>query len=107
MMFSRPACEPRPNAPVATGRLGHGSQTIRLNGGGGRRYNGNVSTMPANPLYEEHRQAEAELQGYVEMGIVSTFGEPQEDNAGLHKGCGMLDRPQRGLLEMSGEGLEA
>src|SRR5882724_2590918 len=63
--------------------------------------------MPATPLPNSllnlHQQAEAEFQPYGEIEIVSTFGEPQAEYAALHKTCGMMDLPQRGLLELTGK----
>src|SRR5947209_8400122 len=59
-------------------------------------------TLP-NPLHALHQQAEAEFQPYATTEIVSTFGEPQAEYAALHKGCGMIDLPQRGLLELTGK----
>lgn len=56
-----------------------------------------------NPLLSLHQQAEAEFQPYAATEIVSTFGEPQAEYAALHKGCGMIDLPQRGLLELTGK----
>src|SRR5688572_5501863 len=59
--------------------------------------------MPANPLHDLHRQAEAEFQPYGDVEIVSTFGEPPAEYAAVRKGCGMMDLPQRGLLELTGK----
>src|SRR5690348_8108022 len=56
-----------------------------------------------NPLYSLHQQAEAEVQPYADLEIVSTFGEPQAEYAALHKSCGMMDLPQRGVLDLSGK----
>jgi len=57
-----------------------------------------------NPLQELHRQAEAEFQPYAQgLEIVSTFGEPQAEYAAVRKGCGMMDLPQRGVLELAGK----
>jgi aminomethyltransferase len=55
-----------------------------------------------NPLLSAHEQAEAELQAYDRVPIVSTFGEPQAEYAAIRKGCGLMDLPQRGVLELSG-----
>lgn len=55
-----------------------------------------------NPLLDLHRQADAELQPYGEIEIVSTFGEPQAEYAAVRKACGLMDLPQRGFLELSG-----
>ena len=62
-----------------------------------------MPTSLPNPLHSLHTQAEAEFQPYAEVEIVSTFGEPQAEYAALHKGCGMLDLPQRGILELTGK----
>ena len=61
-----------------------------------------MSTPLPNPLRSLHAQAEAEFQPYAEVEIVSTFGEPQAEYAALHKACGMMDLPQRGILELTG-----
>jgi folate-binding protein YgfZ len=64
-----------------------------------------MSAIPSlpNPLHALHQQAEAEFQPYAELEIVSTFGEPQAEYAALHKSCGAMDLPQRGLLELTGK----
>ena len=66
-----------------------------------------MATVPlsalSNPLHDLHQQAEAELQPYAQVEIVSTFGEPQAEYATIRKACGMMDLPQRGLLELSGK----
>jgi aminomethyltransferase len=56
----------------------------------------------SNPLYDIHRQADAEFQAYADLPIVSTFGEPQAEYAALHKSAGLMDEPQRGFLELTG-----
>ncbi|HEY8666299.1 MAG TPA: glycine cleavage T C-terminal barrel domain-containing protein [Tepidisphaeraceae bacterium] len=56
-----------------------------------------------NPVLDLHRQAEGELQPYGDIEIVSTFGEPQAEYAAIRKGCGMMDWPQRGILELAGK----
>lgn len=61
------------------------------------------SALLPNPLLDLHRQAEAEFQPYAQIEIVSTFGEPQAEYAALHKACGMMDLPQRGILELTGK----
>jgi aminomethyltransferase len=50
-----------------------------------------------------HEQAEAEFQPYANVEIVSTFGEPQAEYAAIRKGCALIDLPQRGILELTGE----
>jgi len=56
-----------------------------------------------NPLYALHQQAEAEFQPYAQVQIVSTFGQPQAEYSAIHKACGMMDLPQRGIIELSGK----
>lgn len=62
-----------------------------------------MSVSLPNPLLPLHQQAEAEFQPYAQVEIVSTFGEPQAEYAALHKGCGIMDLPQRGILELTGK----
>lgn len=59
-------------------------------------------TFP-NPLRPVHEQAGAEFQAYAAVEIVSTFGEPQAEYSAIRKGCGLLDLPQRGMLEITGK----
>ena len=56
-----------------------------------------------NPLRGAHEAAGAEFQPYDQLEIVTTFGEPQAEYAALRKGCGMMDEPQRGVLELTGK----
>src|SRR5690242_12205582 len=56
-----------------------------------------------NALYELHRQAEAEFQPYGEIEIVATFGEPPAEYAAIHKSCGLMDMPFRGVIEITGK----
>lgn len=57
-----------------------------------------------NPLLSLHRQGDTvELQAYDQIEIVSTFGQPQLEYAALRKGCGLVDLPQRGILELTGK----
>src|SRR3954471_6156346 len=56
-----------------------------------------------NPLYSAHQQAEAEFQAYAEVQIVSTFGQPQAEYSAIHKACGIMDLPQRGIIELTGK----
>src|SRR5947207_11730122 len=62
-----------------------------------------MAEVAINPLHELHQQAEAEFQPYVDVQIVTTFGEPQAEYAAIHKACGMIDLPQRGVLELTGK----
>lgn len=56
-----------------------------------------------NPLLHLHQQADAETQFYDRIEIVSTFGLPQAEYAAIRRSCGMIDQPQRGLLELIGK----
>lgn len=56
-----------------------------------------------NPLLPLHQQADAETQFYDQIEIVSTFGVPQAEYAAIRKSCGMIDLPQRGILELTGK----
>jgi folate-binding protein YgfZ len=60
------------------------------------------SSFP-NLLRDVHRQAEAEFQVWADTEIVQTFGEPQAEYAAIRKSAGLIDLPQRGLLEISGK----
>lgn len=55
-----------------------------------------------NPLKHLHEQADAEFQAFGDIDIVYTFGEPQAEYAAIHKACGMMDLPQRGILQLTG-----
>ena len=57
----------------------------------------------ANPLHALHVAADAEFQSYGPLEIVSTFGEPPAEYAAVHKSCGLMDLPQRGILELTGK----
>jgi aminomethyltransferase len=56
----------------------------------------------ANPLHALHQQAEADFQPYGDIPVVSTFGEPQAEYAAIRKGAALIDRPHRGVLELTG-----
>jgi aminomethyltransferase len=62
-----------------------------------------ASPQMPNPLKPLHEQTDAEFQDYAGTEIVSTFGEPQAEYAAIHKGCALIDLPQRGLLELTGK----
>ena len=56
-----------------------------------------------NPLRDLHAAAPLiELQPYDQLEIVSTVGEPQAEYAAIRKSCGLMDCPQRGILELTG-----
>jgi folate-binding protein YgfZ len=60
------------------------------------------SVLPS-PLHELHRAIpETEFQPFAGMEIVSTFGQPEAEYAAIRKGAGLMDLPQRGLLELTG-----
>lgn len=56
-----------------------------------------------NPLKPLHESADAEMQAYANVEIVSTFNEPQAEYAAIHRGCGLMDLPQRGVVELTGK----
>jgi folate-binding protein YgfZ len=60
------------------------------------------ATIP-NPLLELHQKAEAEVQAYDQVQIVSTFGQPEAEYAAIRKGAALVDQPQRGILELTGK----
>src|SRR3982750_1449623 len=56
-----------------------------------------------NPLHTIHAQTAAvEFQQYAELEIVSTFGQPEAEYSAIRKAAGMMDLPQRGVLELTG-----
>jgi len=62
-----------------------------------------MSVELPNPLKPLHDQANAEFQAYANVDIVSTFNEPQAEYAAIHRGCGLMDLPQRGVVEVTGK----
>lgn len=62
-----------------------------------------MSQALPNPLRELHSQPEADFQQYGDLEIVSTFGQPEAEYAAIRKGAGLMDLPQRGILEVSGK----
>ena len=56
-----------------------------------------------NPLLPLQLQAEAEMQAYDQVQIVSTFGEPEAEYAAIRKAAALIDQPQRGVLELTGK----
>lgn len=62
-----------------------------------------MPTEAPNPLIELHRQTDAEFQGWGEIPIVQTFGQPQAEYAAMRKSVGLIDLPQRGFLELTGK----
>ncbi len=55
-----------------------------------------------NPLHDLHAAAGAEFQAYDRLEIVSTFGDPQAEYAAIRTSAGLIDLPQRGVLELTG-----
>jgi folate-binding protein YgfZ len=62
-----------------------------------------TDTALPNPIYALHAQADAEFQDYATLKIVSTFGQPEAEYAAIRKGAGIMDLPQRGVLEVTGK----
>src|SRR3954470_17414365 len=65
-----------------------------------------AETPLPNPLRALHTQSEdsAEFQAYGErLEIVSTFAQPQAEYSAIRKACGLMDLPQRGILELTGK----
>src|SRR5205809_4280789 len=56
-----------------------------------------------NPLQAIHERAGAEFQAYGQIPIVLTFGQPQAEYAAIRKAAAIVDRPYRGILELSGK----
>ena len=57
-----------------------------------------------NPLLPLHqRNAQTETIDYDQIEIVSTFGEPQAEYAAIRKSVGLIDLPQRGVIQMTGK----
>lgn len=56
-----------------------------------------------NPLIALHKQANAETQPYGDIEIVSTFGQMPAEYAAVRKRVGMMDLPQRGIIEVTGK----
>src|SRR3954462_13985283 len=56
-----------------------------------------------NPLHAIHAQAATvEFQPYAKLEIVSTFGQREAEYSAIRKASGMMDLPQRGVLELTG-----
>ena len=62
-----------------------------------------MASQLSNPLHDLHRQAQAEFQNWDQIQIVQTFGEPEAEYASIRKSCGLIDLPQRGILELTGK----
>ncbi|HEV8293434.1 MAG TPA: glycine cleavage T C-terminal barrel domain-containing protein [Tepidisphaeraceae bacterium] len=56
----------------------------------------------ANPLHSIHEKVGAEFQTYGQTPIVLTFGEAQAEYAAIRKAAAIVDRPYRGILEVTG-----
>jgi folate-binding protein YgfZ len=57
----------------------------------------------ANPLQAIHEKTGAEFTPYGQTPIVLTFGEPQAEYAAIRKAAAIVDRPWRGILELTGK----
>jgi folate-binding protein YgfZ len=62
-----------------------------------------MSLAIPNPLHTAHEGANAEFQPYADVQIVATFGQPQAEYSAIHKACGLMDLPQRGVIEFTGK----
>jgi folate-binding protein YgfZ len=63
-----------------------------------------VSTLLPNPLIEIHRRwTTVETQPYDSAEIVTTFGDAGREYAAIYESCGLMDVPQRGVLELTGK----
>ena len=57
-----------------------------------------------NPLAELHHAIEpADFADFGGIEIASTFGDLPIEYAAIHKSCGLLDQPWRGVLEFTGK----
>jgi len=57
----------------------------------------------SDPLHATHEAANAEFQAYAQLEIVSTFGQPEAEYAAVRKSSGLMDLPQRGVLQLTGK----
>ncbi len=56
-----------------------------------------------SPLLPLHEQAQALVQPYGEsVAVVGTYGELELEYAAIRKHCGLMDLPQRGVIEVRG-----
>lgn len=62
-----------------------------------------MARLIPNPLLGLHETANAEMQAYDQLQIVSTFGEPEAEYAAIRKSAALIDQPQRGVLELTGK----
>ncbi|MFN4242563.1 MAG: YgfZ/GcvT domain-containing protein [Tepidisphaerales bacterium] len=57
---------------------------------------------PPSPLLEVHRALGGELIDYGGIETVHAYDAPQAEYAAIHKACGLMDRPFRGVLAVGG-----
>jgi glycine cleavage system aminomethyltransferase T len=63
-----------------------------------------LSTPLPNPLIELHKRLPTvETQPYDMAEIVSTFGNAGREYAAMYESCGLMDVPQRAVLELTGK----
>jgi len=55
-----------------------------------------------NPLLDLHKSTNAETQAYADVEIVSTFGQMPMEYSAIHQSAGLMDLPQRGVIELTG-----
>ncbi len=60
--------------------------------------------MPGEAHLQNHFRGDEAIEwaAWGGLPIVSTFGQPQAEYAAIRKGAGLVDLPQRGILEFSG-----
>lgn len=56
-----------------------------------------------NALHDLHAAAGAEFQNYENLEIVCTYGNPPAEYSAVRTAAGLIDLPERGLLEISGQ----
>jgi glycine cleavage system aminomethyltransferase T len=62
-----------------------------------------VSASLPNPLIALHSAVpDVETIAYDQLEIVNTFGDPSREYGAIYEGCGLMDMPQRGVLELTG-----
>jgi aminomethyltransferase len=59
-----------------------------------------LTSSPLRPLHERHEHVE--FQPYGPFEIVTTLGEPEAEYAAVRKSSGLIDMPQRGILQLRG-----
>lgn len=87
-----PGVTDRPTNPRDAGGADRSAQSLQPN-----------DPMLASPLRDAHVAAGAELIDYGGIEVVHAYDAPQAEYAALHKSCGLMDRPFRGVLAVGGQ----